>query len=107
MANIADWMEKMAGDEPIEAVVIGAHDDDMFNGSDDKPFNDAPIGCVVSWETAKPFLQYEFDNGYGGAECHPVYVWTKTWLFVISEYDGATGPAKFPRNPMDIDPKFG
>lgn len=105
MATIAKWIEEFAGDENIEAVVVGKHYSD--HDWNDEPFNQVPIGVVMSWDEAKPFLTYEFDSGYNGADCHPVYVWTKTKIIMIHEYDGAVWPATVPRNPMDIVPEFG
>jgi hypothetical protein len=104
MAVIAEWFEEMAGDEPIEAAVIGEHDSD-YPGR--PPFNGAPIGKVIPWAEAKPFLSYDYDNGYGGADCHPVYAWTPTRVLMIYEYDGATVPVWIPRNPVDVLPEFG
>lgn len=106
MAVIATWIEEIADGEPIEAVIIGPHDDDTFRGLDHTPFNAAPINQIISWEQAKPFLSYEYDNGFGGADCHPVFAWTPTKIITITEYDGATGPAWFPRNPTNIQPGF-
>lgn len=106
MANIAEWIEEAANGEAIEAVVIGTHYRDIFKEPGEKPFNEAPLNTLLTWEEAKPFLSYEFDNGFGGADCHPVYAWTKTRIIVISEYDGATGEATFPRNPIACKPEF-
>ncbi|WP_150122126.1 hypothetical protein [Sulfitobacter sp. HI0129] len=106
MAVISDWIENIAGDETIEAVVIGPHYRDRFNSDKDENFNAAPLNKVISWEVAKPFLSYEYVNGYGGADCHPVFVWTATKIITITEYDGLTGPTWLPRNPIDIEPGF-
>jgi len=106
MSVISEWIEEIAGAEPIEAVVIGPHDADTFRGPDHTPFNAAPINQVISWDRAKPFLSYEYDSGFGGADCHPVFAWTPTKVITIIEYDGATGPAWFPRNPTAIQPGF-
>lgn len=106
MSVIAEWLEEMAGDEPIEAVVIGPHDDDYLKEDGHAPFNAAPLNKVMSWAEAKPFLSYEYDCDFGGADCHPVFAWTATKILTITEYDGATSPAWFPRNPVDIKPGF-
>jgi hypothetical protein len=102
---IAEWLEEIAGSEPIEVVVIGRHDNDSFLG-DRKPFNDAPIGKILTWEQAKPFLRYEFHSGFGGADCHPVFAWTPTRIIAIAEYDGSTSPMWLPRNPTAVEPGF-
>lgn len=103
---LAKWIEKMADGEAIEGVVIG-----HFNGwgsDDDRERIPADMRTVVlSWEDAKPHLSYTFDNGFGGADCHPVYAWTKSWVIFINEYDGATGPGRIPRNPVPCEPSFG
>lgn len=106
MAVLAKWIEQIAGGEPIEAVVIGPHDDDTFKGDGHVPFNAAPIGRPISWAEAKPFLSYEYDSGHGSADCHPVFAWTASKVIQISEYDGATGASWFPRHPIECEPEF-
>jgi hypothetical protein len=104
MGNIAKWIKEISDGEDIEAVVIGKHDRNSLR--DEYPFNAAPIGVVLSWEDAEPFLSYEYDSGIGGEDCHPVFAWTATKIITITEYDGATGPAWFPRHPIAISPGF-
>ncbi len=36
-----------------------------------------------------------------------MYAWTASRVFLIHEYDGATGDAWVPRNPIAIKPEFG
>ena len=96
--NIAKWIEKIAGDEAIEAVVIGEHD----RGA--RP--DDPINRVITWKEARPILDYDFESNYGSAGCHPVFAWTATKIITIHEYDGETGPTWYPRHPVDVRPYF-
>ena len=102
--NIVKWVEddfKRLGIkiESIEAVVIfGASDYDsryIKNYEYQKPIHGKPI----SWEIAKPLLDYDFDNGYGAQECNDIYIWTKDYVFYIKEYDGSTCLDWIPRNP--------
>jgi hypothetical protein len=102
MGNIAKWFEKMAGNEPILCAVLGRHDNPRW-GDECTPH---AVGKVLPWAEARALLDYEYDSGFGSANCHPVFAWTETKLLTITEYDGATGPAWFPRNPMDVTPGF-
>ena len=97
MAVIADWIEDIAGDETIECVIVGDHDNDYWK---DEKFNGVMTNTPISWEEARPFLSYEYDNGFGGADCHPVFAYTPTKIITITEYDGATGPSWYPRHPI-------
>ena len=108
MARITDWILDKCKESEIEAVVIG-----HFEGYEQDEWNPDPdaipkeFKCVkLSWETAKRFLSYEFDDGFGGTKCHPVYVWTPTHILFISQYDGATSMCDIPRNPLDCTPYF-
>ena len=101
MAIIAEWLESVAGIEKIIAVVIGRYDRD-----EQSTFSVAPIGKVLSWNDARPFLNYEFCNGVGSPDCHRVYAWTATRVLFASEYDGSTRLASVPRNPVECLPEF-
>lgn len=107
MSTIAGWVTDDLNGEPVEAVVIGRHYNDPYRESGTSAFNGAPIGKVMSWAEAEPFLKYEFDSGYGGADCHPVFVWTPTRVLFVTEYDGATGLSSVPRHPVACQPSFG
>ncbi len=103
MGNIKTWLveaqEKYG--EPIEAIVVGQHDSTKWE-SDEKP--DENIVLPVELALAK--LDQEYDNGFGGADCYPMYAWTKSRVFFIGEYDGATGLSFVPRNPSNVKPEF-
>jgi len=104
MANIKDWLEaaeKQFG-EQIEAMVVGRHYD--------RDYEDAKLpdeNVLLSREDGLAKVDQEYDNGFGGADCFPLYAWSASRIFFIHEYDGATGPAWVPRYPMAIAPEFG
>ena len=99
MANFLQDLLREAGNEAIEAIVIGE-----FRGnrlSDKIPFN-----VTLSMEEAKGWLDYDYDDGYGREECHPIYAWTKTRVLSVSEYDGSTGVTSIPRHPQLCQPEY-
>lgn len=102
MANIRTWLERVEAfyEEPIEAIVVGKHYND-----DAEPQPDENI--IMPREAGLVKLDVEYDNGYGGADCFPMYAWTKSRVFFIHEYDGATGLNSVPRHPIDCKPDFG
>jgi hypothetical protein len=55
---------------------------------------------VLTWEQARPMLDYSYDTGYGGADCHAVWVWTPTRVLFVVQYDGSTGLESVPRAPV-------
>lgn len=99
--SFAADIEAVAGDEPIEAVVVGSIEDGF--SSYYFPKGKPPVG-ILTWEMARPFLDYSYSPGYGGAECAPVWVWTPTRVLFVGTYDGATWVDAVPRNPTEGDP---
>lgn len=107
MANLKDWLENVAGDEPIEAVVIGEMGWGDDYGSEDIPgYSEHPRYVPLTWEQAAPHLDYEFSSGFGAPSCEAVYAWTPTRVIGISQYDGATSPFTVPRNPVECKPEM-
>lgn len=98
--NFADLIVEAANGEPIESVVIGPG---YFY--DNAP-SAAPTGVMMTWAEAVKWLDYEFYSGFGGAGCHPVFVWTKNWVHFVHEYDGSTSISSVPRNPCDCIPEY-
>ena len=86
-------------DEPIEAVVI--REQDVYAFDDDDPRRVLPefVDVPLRAGQARPLLDYKYNKGYGGQDCHDVYIWTPTRVISIHEYDGATWPISVPRNP--------
>ncbi len=105
MANIRDWLLEATAEngETIEAIVVGKHD--SVRWSEGEP--NALENVVLTPEQGLALLDQEYDNGYGGADCRPMYAWTATRIYLIGEYDGATGPYWVPRNPIACEPGFG
>lgn len=99
MANFLDDLQQCIGDDIIEAVDLGTPIEKYFE-EDPRNIAAAPfMGKLLSWEEAKPLLNYEYDQGYGRVDCHMVTLWSKDWIYFIHEYDGATWPVSVPRNP--------
>jgi hypothetical protein len=105
MANIRKWLEKVEAEfgEPIEAMVVGQHYN--LRWKDGAARDDENV--ILTRDAGLAKVDQEFDNGYGGADCFPCYAWTASRVFLIHEYDGATGPVWVPRNPMPLQPDFG
>lgn len=102
--TLESWILEEAKGEPIVAVVVGGRPDaDGFFLSGYE--HNAPA-CVLSWEDAVQYLRTEFDSGYGGTGCPPVYAWTPTRIIYVREYDGATGIKSHPRNPEFCEPHY-
>ena len=98
--TFAEDIEKVAEGEAIDAVVIGAKGDRWFDEELQEPQS------VLTWGEARSRLDYEYDDGYGGADCHAIYAWTRTRVLFVHEYDGSTGVVSVPRNPVASKPIF-
>lgn len=108
MANLAKQLInfEVLHDDKIEKVLIGKHYNDYW---DDDEEDRRPIEArneLVDRETALKILDLDYDSGYGGADCFPLYAWSKKAIFFVSEYDGATGLARIPRNPQVMEVEF-
>jgi hypothetical protein len=95
------WQDirRVAGDEPIEAVLIGGFGWGDEDADGTRAVGAENIGRLLTADEAAPLLNYEYDNGFGGADCHEVFAWTASRVILVHEYDGATGLRWVPRNP--------
>ncbi len=59
----------------------------------------------VEWDKAKEVLNYKFSNRYLGDECHPVYVWTQSYVLFTHSYDRLITIRHVPRNPKPCLPE--
>lgn len=64
------------------------------------------IGKVLSDPSMISLLDFEYDDGFGGARCHPVHVWTDKSVGIHVTYDGSTWMEWVPRNPSPDIPGF-
>lgn len=99
--NLKTWILDCAGDEEIEAVVLGAVD--YYSKTVPKVY---PENKVLTWDEASKYIDYTFDDGYGAVECHAIYAWTKNKVIFVSCYDGSTRPCVIPRHPIDCEPQM-
>lgn len=99
MANFKEDILAATGDEPILAFRF----DSVANyyGNPDPRDAGVILGKVITWEQAAPLVDYEYDDGYGGQDCHNFTAWTETRVFSIHEYDGSTSVIWVDRNPAE------
>jgi hypothetical protein len=102
MANLKTWLEEAEREygEEILAMVVGQH----YKIKRGKPLLDENV--ILSREDGLRKVDEEYDSGYGGADCYPLYAWTRSRVFFVAEYDGATGLSYVPRDPVSIEPAF-
>lgn len=97
MANFKNDVLEAVGDEPIEAILI--HGPIYSYGDKDQRDIGVIHGKPLSAEQALAMLDYKFDDGFGGQDCHDITVWTATRVFYVHEYDGSTSLQYVLRNP--------
>lgn len=106
--NFRDDIIEAAAGEDIEAAAIGhygwcyGHEDRDHNSGRCPP--DDVFGKPLPWDEAAPLLDYTYDTGYGGPECHAVTVWTTDRVLFVTQYDGSTAVDAVPRNPVEAVP---
>lgn len=110
MDNFLSDLDAVIGTEEVLGVVLGGKQD---VGSDYWMRSMLPhpprefFERVQLWADARPWLDREYDTGFGGADCWPLYLWTPTRVVFVHEYDGATGVVSVPRNPVPGRPGYG
>ena len=92
----------VAGDEPILAIKFDYCSLlDNYSGRPDSRWEATKhlTNKLCTWEELSPFLDYEYDRGYGSMDCHNIVAWTATKVIYIHEYDGSTTVVYLDRNP--------
>ena len=109
MSNfLEDIQRTIRGDcdcEPIESVVI-ANRMGYYNDEDSRTVPKEFIGKPVCFGDVRDYFDYEYDTGYGGADCNAIYLYTRNFIVFVSEYDGATSVDCIPRNPTECTPNY-
>jgi hypothetical protein len=102
MVNLKKSFEEAAeaNDDKIVSAVVG-HDERAEYESPEREIVTRP---VQTWEEASKKIDYDYSNGFGGADCHAVIAWGEKFVYFVHEYDGATGINSVPRNPMECAP---
>lgn len=103
MVNLKKTFEEAAakmGDRLLSAVVGFDDRDRKWDGSESEPRE------PEQWADAAKKIDYEYYNGFGGADCHAVIAWGEKYVYFVHEYDGATGINCVPRNPMACAPTW-
>ena len=104
MPNFLQDIERVLEQEKVERAVIGNFGGyDWGEGYGEKVPKELR-NRLLTWEETKPLLDYEYDDGFGGAECNSIYAWTATRVIFVSEYDGSTTVTSLPRNPCECSP---
>lgn len=107
MTTFAEAVEALA-DAKIIAVIIGdyakgGYSKDELSYEEEEglvPTIDLEKrGVPLSWEEAKPLLNYPYESALGRARCHAVYVYTEACVIFVTEYDGVTELEKILRFP--------
>lgn len=104
--EIVEYLKYMGETEAdIEGVVIGGMGwGSDYNSEGIPDFKAQPRNTVISWDEARPWLEYTYSSGYGAPECNAIYIWTSGHVYFVSQYDGATSLCEVPRNPIDCSP---
>ncbi len=106
MNTLKEWIKEEAGDELVEAVVIGEMGWGTYNSENVPNYAKQPRGKVLSWDQAVKWLSYRFDAGYGSPECNAITAWTSTKVMFVVQYDGSTSLHSVPRHPVDHMPEM-
>lgn len=93
-ANFLEDLKAEIGDEHVESVSIGCW---AGYTKHEKHLD----GKLLSWEEAKPILDYEYEPfSYGRGKCHSIYIWTEKRIIFVVSFDGYIMIKSIPRNPI-------
>lgn len=101
MANLAAMIEEAAADQVIEAVIIGQ----SLSGESVIPrYDEQPRGTLLTWDEARPWLDYEFRPRFG--HCNAVFIRTDKMVFFVTRPNGFTSINGVPRLPQVCEPEM-
>lgn len=102
MANFKSNILEAVDGEQIEAILIQGP---IYSWVSDGDQRDKGViyGEPLPATQALAMLDYKFDDGFGGQDCHDITVWTATRVFYVHEYDGSTSLYSVLRNPPTKD----
>ena len=101
MPNFVQEIEEVMV-EPIISVVISEEEYSYrFDEDSGRHINEGHLNRFLPWLLGRLLLDYEYDDGYGGVDCHAVTVWSENWVGFVGCYDGASWVTKVPRHPVD------
>lgn len=100
MSTFAEDIESEAKGEEILGIVIGGYGWASYSS---EPIKIPQVKRLtqLSWIEARPFLDYEYDGGYGAPNCHAITAWTENSVIFVGTYDGSTWVTSVPRNPTN------
>lgn len=99
-------IEKVA-DATIIGCVVGAYGwGGYWEDKENPKIPHDKLYKLMTWDTAKPLLHYDWNQGHGSPSCHAITVWTKNEVIFVSQYDGSTSLCTVPRNPKDHEPEM-
>jgi hypothetical protein len=100
LRNFLRDITEVLGTEDVDGIVVAG--DRVGHGEWHREDQMFPI---QTWDEVAPTFDYDYDNGFGGADCHFFYLWTTTRIIYVDEYDGSTRIASMPRNPTPCSPE--
>lgn len=104
--TFADDIEAAANGEAIDAVVLsGSPRYEPYGPIDARRKAPVKVGVRLSWQEARPMLDYEYNDDFGTQDCDSIYAWTASRVMYVQEYDGSTTVMWLPRNPVDVVPE--
>ena len=90
-------------DDQIEVVYIPEFRSYLGENTKFHPANSI-TNKYVPYPIALALLNYQYDPGFGGMDCHDIVMWSKTKVYYIHEYDGSTSITYVPRHPTSTTP---
>lgn len=86
--------------EQIEAVVIlSCKIAEFFQYSDHKAIPIELGNKPLTWKEVEKYFDYEYEAGFGTADCHEIRIYTSANIYYVHEYAGSTHIHSIPRNP--------
>ena len=101
-SNMKEDISEDVKDELSTAIIMVTSDSNV--SEQNRKFPKELINKPVMLKDVIDYFNYDFDSGYGGQDCHDFYIWTKSEVLFIWDYDGSTHISSVPRNPPSSSP---
>jgi hypothetical protein len=84
--------------EDFECVIL-CNESIGYISNDPRDIDVKYINIPLSMKQVELLFNYEYYDGFGGQDCHNIFIYTRQKIYYVHEYDGSTELRSVPRNP--------
>lgn len=96
MSNFLQDIETVLRGEEVVAFAWQPNRGDKYNYPTEMSY------FTGDWDFIKHQFDYDYNSGFGLADCHAILLWTPTRVIFVAEYDGSTSVESLPLSYNDM-----